>query len=136
MIAKKQADKALVLALATGTTVEDAARQCGVEEKVVRRKLADEKFRKRIVAARATLTERTCGLLTAAGLEAAKAMVELAGAGGPPAVRLAAAKAVLDLGVKLRTVVDLETEVADLERRVDEQEAAGMAGLDCRPAGR
>lgn len=95
-------------ALATGATVEDAARRCGIDEKGVRRKLADAKFRKRIVAARAALTERTCGLLTAAGLAAAEALVELARGDGPPAVRLAAAKAVLDAGLKLREVVDLE----------------------------
>ena len=124
MSAKRQADEALVLALACRATAESAARQCGIHEKAVRRKVADAKFRRRVVAARAGLSERTCGLLTAAGLEAAKALVELARVGGPPAVRLAAAKAVLEVGMKLRQVVDLETQVADLERRLDEQDAA------------
>ncbi len=124
MSAKKQAEEALVSALASGATVEDAARRCGIDEKAVRRRLTDEKFRKRIVAARAALTERTCGLLTAAGLAAAEALVELARGDGPPAVRLAAAKAVLDAGLKLREVVDLEARVDDLERQLDAQEAA------------
>lgn len=116
-----------MLALACGATAEAAARQCGLTEPAVRRKLADERFRRRVVQARGELTARTCGLLTAAGLEAAEALVELARAGGPPAVRLAAAKAVLEQGVKLRTVVDLETRVQELEALIDEQEAADKA---------
>jgi hypothetical protein len=106
-----------------GATAEDAARQCGLDVNAVRRKLADAKFRRRVVAARAALTERTCGLLTAAGLAAAEALVELARGDGPPAVRLAAAKAVLDAGLKLREVVDLEARVDDLERQLDERDA-------------
>lgn len=127
MSARRQAEDALVLALACGATAEAAARQHGVSEAVVRRKLADAAFRRRVVQARGELTARTCGLLTAAGLEAAKALVELARVGGPPAVRLAAAKAVLEQGVKLRTVVDLETQVAELEDRLDAQEGREKA---------
>ncbi len=124
MSTKHQAEEALVLALASGATVAEAAREYGLDEKAVRRKLADEKFRKRVVAARAALTERACGLLTSAGLEAAKTLAELVQSDGPPAVRLAAAKAVLEVGMKLRQVVDLEAQVADLERRIEEREAA------------
>lgn len=40
MSARKQAEEALVLALASGATVEDAARQGGLSEVAVRRKLA------------------------------------------------------------------------------------------------
>jgi hypothetical protein len=134
MSAKQQSEEALVLALASGAMVEDAAERCGIDVKAVRRKVAAPKFRERVRAARAELTERTCGLLTAAGVEAVQVLSRLM-AGGPPAVRLSAAKAVLDLGVKLREVVDLATQVADLERRVDEREAAGESGLDRGPAG-
>jgi hypothetical protein len=119
---KQHAEDSLVFALASGATVEDAAERCAIDVKTVRRKLADATFRERVRAARAELTERACGLLTAAGLEAVQVLSRLM-AGGPPAVRLSAAKAVLDLGVKLREVVDLEAQVADLERRVDEREA-------------
>ena len=47
MSAKRQADEALVLALACGATAESATRQYGFDEKAVRRKVADAKFRRR-----------------------------------------------------------------------------------------
>lgn len=127
MSTRKQAEGALVIALAGGATVEAAARRCGFPVTVVRRKLADEKFRRRVQHARGDLTERACGLLTAAGLAAVRALAELQRASSPPAVRLAAAKAVIELGVKLRTVVDLESRVNELEALIDRQEAADTA---------
>jgi hypothetical protein len=35
----------------------------------------------------------------------------------PPAVRLGAARAVLELGIKIRELVDLETRIAALEQQ-------------------
>jgi hypothetical protein len=124
MSAKRHAEEVLVLALASGVPVPEAAKQSGLSENVVRRKLAVDRFRQRLLRARADMTEQATGVLTAAGLEAARVLAELLMPGRPPALRLAAAKAVIETGIKLRTVVDLETQVADLERRLDEQQAA------------
>jgi hypothetical protein len=45
---KRNADQRLLLALACGATVEGAARQCGISESTVYRRLADEDFRRQI----------------------------------------------------------------------------------------
>jgi hypothetical protein len=124
MSTKRHAEEVLVLALTSGVPVPDAARQSVLSEIVVRRKLAVDRFRQRVVRARGELTAQATGLLTAAGLVAARVLAELLMPGRPPALRLAAAKAVIEIGIKLRTVVDLETQVADLERRLDQQQAA------------
>jgi hypothetical protein len=68
MAACKQAEDVLIAALAGGASPEVAAGRCGVAEPAVRRWLADPRFRRRVVLARAELTERTAGLLTATGV--------------------------------------------------------------------
>ena len=124
MTARRQTDDALILALACGATVEAAARQCGVSEAVVRRKLRDERFRRALARARGEVVARTAGVLTAAGLEAVRTLLELQKAGVAPATRLGAARAVLETGMKLREVIDLEARLTDLEAQLDAAEAA------------
>jgi hypothetical protein len=56
-------------------------------------------------------------MLTAAGGEAAKTLLALMKEPNPPAVRLGAARAALELGLKVREVTDLEERLAALEGR-------------------
>jgi hypothetical protein len=122
-----QADEALLTALACGATVENAARAAGVSARTAHRRLRDEAFRRRLQAARADMVQRAAGLLTAAALEAVKTLLSLQQAAVPAGVRLGAARAVLEIGMKLREVADLEVRLAELERRFQEQQGGGHA---------
>jgi transposase-like protein len=123
---RKKAEEALLLALACGASVEQAARQCGLSSRTVYRRLAEPDFRRRLQALRCDMVSRTAGTLTAAASEAVRTLLEILRSAAPPAVRLAAARAVLELGVKLRDAADLEERLADLERTV-------AAGTKVRP---
>lgn len=114
----KNADEALLLAFACGATVENAARKAGVSERTAYRRLSEPAFRQRLRALRTELVERSMGMLTAATLEAVKTLVSLQDAAQPAAVRLGAARAIIDYGLKLRDEHDLTGRIALLEEQV------------------
>ena len=119
MVARKKNDDALVLALACGATVEAAARQCDLSERTVYTRLKDPDFQKRVRQVRTDMVRRAAGLLSAASGEAVRTLLELRKESAPPAARLGAAKAVLELGIKVRELGELEAEVRELEAKVD-----------------
>jgi hypothetical protein len=124
MTRRIKTDDTLIRALASGATVEDAARQCGVSEALVRRKLRDERFRRELARCRGGMTCRVAGVLTAAGLEAVKTLLDLQKPGIAPATRLGAARAVLEVGMKLREVIDLAVQLIELDAKLGEAKAA------------
>ena len=113
---RRSADETLLLALACGATVETAARQAGISERTAYRRLQDTEFQRKLQALRAEMVQRTSGALTAAGMEFVKTLVALAAPGIPPATRLGAARAGLELGMKVREVADLEQRLAAREQ--------------------
>jgi hypothetical protein len=121
---RKKAEDALLLALACGATVEQAARQCGLSDRTVYRRLADPGFKRRLQGVRADFVQRTAGTMTAAGTEAVRTLLELLKPAAPPPVRLGAAKAVLEIGLKVREVAEFEERMTALEQRLDAGEAA------------
>lgn len=107
----------MIAALACGATAETAAQKAGVAVADVRRLMRDCEFRVQIQAARAEMVERTAALLTAAAFESVRTLIDLQGPSHEEAVRLAAAKAIVELGAKtrekaeeLRRFVELEME--------------------------
>ena len=114
---RKNADEALALALATGQTLRDAAAASSVAERRAFRRMADPVFRRRVGELRGEMVGRAVGRLADGSTEAVAALRKLLDAGTPPAVRLGAARAILELGTKLRESVELEQRLADLERR-------------------
>ena len=112
---RKRGEEPLVLALACGASVEAAARQCKVSDRTVYRRLQDPGFRAQVQAARGEMVTRSAGLLTAAAGEAVRTLLSLQKDATPPAVRLGAARAVLELGIKVRELADLESRIAALE---------------------
>ena len=112
---RKKADETLLLTLACGASVEAAARQCKLSKRTVYRRLEEPDFKKRLVALRADMVDRTAGTLTAAGTESVKTLIVLQQPANPAAVRLGAARTVLELGVKLREAAELEARIAALE---------------------
>ena len=116
---RRKGDAALVLALAGGQTVRDSARAAGVGERTATRRLAAADFRRRVIETRAALVERATGQMADAMSAAAEALRKLLEARSE-AVRLGAARAVLELGMKLRESAELEERLAELERRLGE----------------
>jgi hypothetical protein len=115
---RRKADHQLLAALACGATVESAARQAGVSESTAYRRLADPAFGRQLQATRADMIQRTAGALTAAATEAVRTLLELQKAVAPPAVRLGAARSVLEIGIKLREAADLEERLSALEQQL------------------
>lgn len=114
---RKNADDALLLAVACGVTVENAAAKAGVSTRTATRRMADPTFQKRLRAMRLDMVQRTMGALTAAGQEAVRTLLELL-KGSTPSVRLGAVRMVLEMGIKMREVADLEERLAALEEQL------------------
>jgi hypothetical protein len=115
---RRGADDRLLQLLACGATVATAATQAGVSDATVYRRLTDKEFSRKLQALRADMVQRTSGALTAAGTESVQTLLELQKPGLPPATRLGAAKATLELGMKVRETAELEQRLAALEEQV------------------
>jgi AcrR family transcriptional regulator len=117
---RKKNEDALLLALACGATVEAAAKQCQLSDRTIYRRLKDADFKARLQAVRNDMVGRSAGLLTAAASEAVRTLLASQKDSAPPAVRLGAARAVLEVGMKLREVVDLQTRMEELEAMLED----------------
>jgi hypothetical protein len=106
------------MAFVCGATVESAARQAGVSESTARRRLRDPAFQQQLQILRSDVVQRTAGALTAAATEAVRTLLELQKPSAPPAVRLGAARSILDIGIKLRESADLEERLSALEQQL------------------
>lgn len=115
---RRNADQALLLALACGATIENAARSAGISESTAYRRLAEPDFKHRLHQVRADMVQRTAGALTAAAQEAVRTLLALQKDSVPAAVRLGAARAILELGVRLRESAEFEQRIAALEQQV------------------
>jgi hypothetical protein len=122
---KRQADEKLLLALACGATVDNAARAAGISPATAYRRLAEPAFRQRLQQVRTDMVSRAAATLTAAGTEAVKTLLVLQQNTAPAAVRLGAARAVLEMGIKLREMADLEERLAALEQQIATITAGG-----------
>jgi AcrR family transcriptional regulator len=113
---RKNADGVLVAALAGGMTVAESARQAGIGERTVYRRLEDPAFRWTVADARGRLLEHAVGQLAEASTAAAATLRALLDAEADT-VRLGAARSILELGGRLREWVELEARIAALEAR-------------------
>ena len=112
---KRKADSGLILALACGASPESAAQKAKVSLRTVYRRLAEPAFRDQVEEMRAEVARRTAGLLTAAGIASVKTFTTLQESATSESVRLGAARAVVELGLKLREATNLADRVAALE---------------------
>jgi hypothetical protein len=120
---RKKGIDALLLAMACGATVEAAARQSGLSERTAYRRIKEADFQERLQEVRAEMVQRAAGALTAASTEAVRTLLALQKESSPPAVRLGAARAVLEIGLKVRQLVEVEQQVAELEDVIAELNA-------------
>jgi hypothetical protein len=112
---RKNADAALIVALVTGKSAEEAAAAVGVSARTAYRRLADPAFRQRLAEAQAQLVAQALGKVTASATAAATTLEQLLTAESET-VRLGAARTILELGTKVRENSDLAARMQALER--------------------
>lgn len=122
---RKTSDETLILALAAGASRASAAKSASVSERTVFRRLQDPAFRQRLDAARAEMLTSAVARLTASATSAAATLHRLLSAESE-SVALGAARAILELGTKLRESEELAQRIAALEA------AAGATGSEAR----
>ena len=115
---RSSADALLIAALAAGRTAGEAATLADVSERTVRRRLANEQFCERLAEARAELVARATARASGQAVGAVDTLVELTAHGGPPAVRLGAAKAIIEYGIRLRSESELSERLAAIEEHL------------------
>ena len=113
---RSKGDAVLIAALAGGATCEAAAKQAGVSERTVRRRLEDSAFRQRVAEARDEMLAQAMAQLSRAAAGAATTLVLLLAKDVPATVRLGASRAILDTLLRWR-------EQASLAERLDRIEA-------------
>lgn len=125
-------DDGLILALAAGVSVSEAAGQTGTSERTVYRRLADADFRRAVSEARGRLFDSALGKLAGIATKAAGTLERLMES-DKPSVALGAAKAALELGPRLRELTELEDRLIRLEdiakgnQRANEQAPAAFS---------
>jgi hypothetical protein len=115
-----QSDEAILLALACGATLENAARSAKVSLSTAKRRMRDPEFQRRLREARADFVQRAAAMLTAGSLESVKTLLSLQSDQCPPTVRLGAARAVVELAARLRETAELQDRVVAMESYIAE----------------
>jgi hypothetical protein len=114
LLAPKQ--EAAAVALAAGATLGEAAKKSGAGVTTIKTWTATvPAFGRRVAELRCEMTSRALGRMTDNLASAADTLGFLARKGKSEQVRLGAARAVIELGVKLRETVELETRISALE---------------------
>jgi hypothetical protein len=85
----------------------------------VYRRLAERSFRAQVSAVRAEMVRRVAGMLTAAGMGSIKTFASLQESAVSESVRLGAARAIIELGCKVRESVELTERLAAVEARLE-----------------
>lgn len=92
-------DSRLVLALASGQPITEAAQQVGISKRTVHRRMNDPEFCRELDRVRAELTAEALDRLAHSATKAADTLEELLSAESPR-IRLQASKALLELVAK------------------------------------
>jgi HEAT repeat protein len=111
---RKKADEALAVALAAGQTLRTAAQSVRIGERTAARRWADPLFRRRVSELQHEMIGRCLGRMADGMVEAADMLRTLLAAKSET-VRLGAARALLELGVRVRDAVELDRRVQQLE---------------------
>jgi hypothetical protein len=131
----KKGDAQLLLALLAGASIDDAAQQAGLSKTTAWRRRQEPEFVEQLEAMRADLIQRSADMLTSANIEAITTLrsmlsntppVNQKGKSkdspwAPPAdqQRVASAKAIIELGIRMRENVELKKQVAELKKLVE-----------------
>ena len=111
-------DALLIAQLAAGNSHEKAAAACCCCTMTITRRLRDPKFRAALDEARRQLFENAFGRVSAASQAAASTLISLLGRETPPAVRLGAARTLLESTCRFRETHELEERLRALEDKL------------------
>ena len=114
---RKGDDEVFVAGFAAGLTTEAVAEAAGVSPRTARRRRSDPRIAQQVNIRRAEITNDTSGRLAALGTRAVDVLAECLEE-GEPRDRLAAAKALLQIGPRFRADVEFEHRLLDLEGRL------------------
>ncbi|MCC7421731.1 MAG: hypothetical protein IT428_15730 [Planctomycetaceae bacterium] len=120
---RKFADDTLILELSSGKSVPEAANAAGVGDRTVYRRLSDPAFQTRLAEAKKTIVARALEKLSESSVAAVETLVVLLKSDADT-VRLSAAKAILETGLRMKQMVELE----DRLRRLEDEEASRKTG--------
>jgi Skp family chaperone for outer membrane proteins len=113
-------EQELILALAAGATVRQAAERASIGERTVYRRLADAEFRGAVSEVRDRMFDSARGQLAGLADKAIETLQRLMES-DKPSEALAAAKAILQLGPRLRKATEFEEQMCRLEDKADER---------------
>jgi hypothetical protein len=125
-LAHQKPNDLILLSLAKGASIVSAARQAGVSERTVRRRLSDAGFRTRISELRSEMVQAAVGRLAGLGKRAANELGRLLRA-PKDQTRFAAAKEIMKLMLAGHQNEIIAVEVAELEKQIQELKAAAAA---------
>ncbi len=118
-------DRAITALLAERTIVR-AARRTGVSERTLRRWLVqDEEFKAAYTAARCGVFDDAMNRIQVAMAPAVNTLEDLLAAGQPPAVRLGAARAIVELGLHRHEAETIMRKLHEIEARQRDQSTPG-----------
>jgi AcrR family transcriptional regulator len=120
-MAAEKATEALIVAMASGRTVAEAAASAGISPRTAYRRLNDVDIRWCIREARTDLLEQAVGRLADAATAAVETLVENLAAPSET-VRVRAAVALLDQLAKLRAATETDARLTALEAALAIQE--------------
>lgn len=112
---KHAIDERLLVELVAGRSAAEAATRLGISSRTAYRRIATPEFQTELAAARRQVVDTALGRLLAASEAAVDALRRLIEE-GPPNVRLAAARAVLELGPRYREHVEMDDRLDAIER--------------------
>jgi hypothetical protein len=108
-------------------TTRAAARRAGIGEATLRRWLGDAAFTLAYQDARNRQLETTLTNLQAASGQAVQTLRDVMGDDtAKPSERVSAAKAVLEISLKARDILETEERLSAIERRLEVQQTKGM----------
>ena len=123
-IGRSQADRLLIATLVTGATQREAAEAAGCSERTVRRRLDNPDFRKALDQARGRLFERVLGRTIHHATMAADILAEImTDPESRAAVRVSAARALLDSAMRYREVEELARRIEAIEEALEARSA-------------
>jgi predicted ArsR family transcriptional regulator len=115
---RENADPILLVQLAGGASIKQAAEAVGISERTARRRMKDDVFVARLEELRQRCFERALDRLGQLGTAAVDTLESLLDAAVSPTVRLGAARAVLEYGLRLRDEIELEERLRALEEKM------------------
>jgi hypothetical protein len=118
---RENADELIASAIASGSTIAQAATFAKVSEKTVRRRLDSPEFSARVATLQRKAIGRAMGELTDGASEGVKTLRGLLTAQSE-SVRLGAARSLIELCLKTREAVALEERLAIVEARFAAQQ--------------